>query len=201
MSCIKRLHFSRLSVVKPTIAHFCQEFSGVPSLLSFSVCSFWHNFSLLHKIWIDKYATSLHSKGLHLPQHLSLPPSFSLGILRAWSACVAAMVCALLVASLDPSSLIFRRLQLQKSTKNPSLVSWNSDTHLFVSRTCGMLFPHRQLINRLFDISELNKFSSLSVFSLTDTAVYVHNIWSDYLKSHLFVLCMMLPCAFVAGLC
>lgn len=85
------------------------------------------------------------------------------------------MACALLMASLDPSSLVFRRLQLQKSTKTPPRCP-EILTHISLFPEHVACFFPQTAYQQMFDISELNKFPSLSVFSLTGTAVYVHNI-------------------------
>lgn len=88
MSCIKCL--SRLSVVIPTIAHFCQEFSGrYPSQCTFG--KLLHCCTNVELTNIPSLST-LKDPTAHTIFH---PPlSFSLGILKAWSACVAAMACA-----------------------------------------------------------------------------------------------------------
>lgn len=120
----------------------------------------------------------------HHSHTLTFPPpqSFPIGVLKAWSACVAAMVCALLAASIVLSFLGFSKGDCSyKAHWNPYSTAWISDTHLFVSAPehVACLFP-RQLINWLFGISELNYFSSLCVSSLTGTIVLcVHVLIAD----------------------
>lgn len=96
--------------------YFCRTikpFFDLVSSLSFLVLIFLILLGDI-KSELTKYAISLHSKDTPSPHHshtLSFPPPqfFPIGVLKAWSACVAALVCALLAASLVLSFLGFSK--------------------------------------------------------------------------------------------
>lgn len=62
----------------------------------------------LHSAKLTKFTLRFYSCSPHTI-HSFIPQSFPIGLLRAWSACVAELVCALLAASLVMSFLGFSR--------------------------------------------------------------------------------------------